>query len=54
MNGNGRYVAGDYAGLSGLQGQYNEVVGGTSGFTVTSSGRPYAPLVAKPPLMASR
>jgi cell division protein FtsI/penicillin-binding protein 2 len=47
-NGKARYVAGDYAGLSGLQGQYNEVLGGTSGFTVTSSDKPNAPLVDKP------
>ena len=43
----GRYVAGDYAGLSGLQGQYNDVLGGTSGFKVTSSDKPDAPLVEK-------
>ncbi|HZX99944.1 MAG TPA: penicillin-binding transpeptidase domain-containing protein [Dermatophilaceae bacterium] len=43
----GRYVAGDYAGLSGLQGQYNDVLGGTSGFKVTSSDKPDAPLVGK-------
>jgi cell division protein FtsI/penicillin-binding protein 2 len=47
-NGNGRYVAGDYAGLSGVQRQYNEVLGGTSGFKVTSSDKPDAPLVEKP------
>src|SRR5664280_2387075 len=47
-NGNGRYVAGDYAGLSGLQGQYNSVLGGTSGFTVTSSDKPNASLAEKP------
>ena len=46
-NGKGRYVAGDYAGLSGLQGQYNDVLGGTSGFTVTSSDKPDAPLIEK-------
>jgi cell division protein FtsI/penicillin-binding protein 2 len=46
-NGNGRYVAGDYAGLSGLQRQYNEVLGGTPGFRVTSSDKPDAPLVEK-------
>ena len=46
-NGKGRYVAGDYAGLSGLQGQYNDVLGGTSGFKVTSSDKPGVPLVQK-------
>ena len=46
-NGKGRYVAGDYAGLSGLQGQYNEVLDGMAGFTVTSSDKPDAPLVQK-------
>jgi cell division protein FtsI/penicillin-binding protein 2 len=46
-NSKGRYVAGDYAGLSGLQGQYNDVLGGTSGFKVTSSDKPDAPLVEK-------
>ena len=46
-NGKGRYVAGDYVGLSGLQGQYDDVLGGTSGFTVTSSDKPDAPLIEK-------
>ena len=46
-SGNGRYVAGDYAGLSGLQGQYNNVLGGTSGFKVTASDKPDVPLVQK-------
>jgi len=47
-NGKGRYVAGDFAGLSGLQGQYNDVLGGTSGFKVTSSDKPDTPLLEKP------
>lgn len=46
-NGKGRYVAGDYAGLSGLQGQYNDVLGGTSGFKVISTDKPDAPLIGK-------
>lgn len=33
----GRYAAGDYAGLSGLQGQYDETLAGTPGVWVTSS-----------------
>ncbi len=39
-NGKGRYVAGDFAGLSGLQGQYDAVLGGTPGITVTASDKP--------------
>lgn len=39
-NGKGRYVAGDYAGLSGLQGQYDAVLGGTPGIKVTASDKP--------------
>jgi len=46
-NGKGRYVAGDYAGLGGLQGQYNEVLDGTTGVKVTSSDKPDAPLLEK-------
>ena len=46
-NGGGRYVAGDYAGLSGLQGQYNTVLGGSSGVKVTASDKPDAPLFEK-------
>jgi hypothetical protein len=46
-NGKGRYVAGDYAGLSGLQGQYDEVLGGTPGLIVTASDKPGAPLFEK-------
>jgi cell division protein FtsI/penicillin-binding protein 2 len=46
-NGKGRYVAGDYAGLSGLQGQYDAVLGGTPGVTVTASDKPEAPLFEK-------
>jgi cell division protein FtsI/penicillin-binding protein 2 len=45
--GKGRYAAGDYAGVSGLQGQYDAVLGGTAGVTVTSSGRPSTPLFEK-------
>jgi cell division protein FtsI/penicillin-binding protein 2 len=47
-NGKGRYVAGDYAGLSGLQGQYDAMLGGTPGVKVTSSDKPDAPLFEKP------
>ena len=46
-NGKGRYVAGDYAGLSGLQGQYDAVLGGTPGVKVTASDKPEAPLFEK-------
>ena len=46
-SGKGQYVAGDYAGLSGLQGRYNSVLDGTAGFKVTSSDKPDAPLVQK-------
>ncbi|MHB8187105.1 MAG: penicillin-binding transpeptidase domain-containing protein [Dermatophilaceae bacterium] len=46
-NGKGRYVAGDYAGLSGLQGQYDAALGGTPGVTVTASDKPDAPLFEK-------
>jgi len=46
-NGNGRYVAGDFAGLSGLQGQYDAALGGTPGIRVTVSDKPDAPLFEK-------
>ena len=46
-NGKGRYVAGDYAGLSGLQGQYDAALGGTPGVTVTASDKPDTPLFEK-------
>ena len=46
-NGKGRYVAGDYAGLRGLQGQYDEVLGGVPGVTVTASDKPKVPLFEK-------
>jgi len=46
-NGEGRYVSGDYAGLSGLQGQYDGTLGGTPGVTVTASDKPDAPLFEK-------
>ena len=45
--GKGRYTAGDYAGTSGLQGQYDATLGGTPGVTVTSSGAPNTPLFQK-------
>ena len=45
--GKGRYAVGDYAGTSGLQARYDEVLGGTAGVSVTSSGRPDAPLFEK-------
>ncbi len=35
--GNGRYAAGDRAGISGLQGQYDTTLGGTPGLQVVSS-----------------
>ncbi len=43
----GRYVAGDYAGLSGLQGRYDAQLGGTPGVEVTSSGKPDTPLFSQ-------
>jgi len=46
-NGKGRYVVGDFAGLSGLQGQYDEVLGGTPGTKVTASDKPDPPLFEK-------
>jgi cell division protein FtsI/penicillin-binding protein 2 len=45
--GKGKYVAGDYAGTSGLQGQYNKVLGGTPGVKVTASDAPTKPLMEK-------
>ncbi len=36
-DGKGRYVASDRAGLSGLQGQYDQTLGGTPGVQVTAS-----------------
>ncbi|MEP7191931.1 MAG: penicillin-binding transpeptidase domain-containing protein [Actinomycetota bacterium] len=47
-NSKGRYVAGDYAGFGGLQGQYNTVLDGTPGFKVTSTDKPGVALVEKP------
>jgi cell division protein FtsI/penicillin-binding protein 2 len=44
----GRYVAGDYAGLSGLQAQYDKLLGGTPGIRVTASDKPDASLFEKP------
>jgi cell division protein FtsI/penicillin-binding protein 2 len=45
--GEGRYAAGDFAGTSGLQGQYDRVLGGTPGISVASSGKPDTPLFEK-------
>ena len=47
-NGTGRYVAGDYAGLSGLQGQYDAALGGAPGVKVAAPAKPDAPLFEKP------
>ena len=47
-NGKGRYVAGDHAGLSGLQGQYDATLGGTPGVKVTASDKPDTALFEKP------
>ncbi|MFC8504573.1 penicillin-binding transpeptidase domain-containing protein [Pedococcus sp. NPDC057267] len=46
-SGKGRYTAGDYAGTSGLQGQYDATLGGTPGITVTASSAPGTPLFQK-------
>ena len=43
----GRYVAGDHAGLSGLQGRYDRQLAGTPGIEVTSSADPDTPLFSK-------
>ncbi|WP_156399853.1 penicillin-binding transpeptidase domain-containing protein [Phycicoccus sp. Soil748] len=43
----GRYVAGDYAGVSGLQGRYDAELAGTPGVQVTSSAKPDSPLFSK-------
>jgi hypothetical protein len=48
--GHGRYAAGDYAGVSGLQGQYDTVLGGTPGVSVTSSAKPGSPLFERAPV----
>jgi cell division protein FtsI/penicillin-binding protein 2 len=48
--GNGRYAVGDSAGVSGLQGQYDAILGGTPGVKVTSSGKPGTPLFEKAPI----
>jgi len=47
-NSKGRYVAGDYAGLTGLQAQYDPVLAGTPGLKVTASDKPNVPLFEKP------
>lgn len=46
-NSKGLLVAGDYAGLSGLQGQYDGLLAGTPGVKVTASDKPDAPLFEK-------
>jgi cell division protein FtsI/penicillin-binding protein 2 len=46
----GRYAAGDYAGVSGLQGQYDALLGGTAGVRVVSSASPTAPLFERAPV----
>jgi len=46
--GKGRYVAGDFAGLNGLQGQYDATLGGTPGIKVTASDKLDTPLFEKP------
>lgn len=46
--GGGRYVAGDYAGLSGLQARYDAVLGGTPGVEVASSSAPGTALFRLP------
>jgi cell division protein FtsI/penicillin-binding protein 2 len=48
--GNGRYAAGDYAGVSGLQGKYDAILGGTPGVKVTSTGKPGTALFEKAPV----
>ena len=45
--GEGRYAAGDFAGVSGLQAQYDSVLGGTPGISIASSGKPATPLFEK-------
>jgi cell division protein FtsI/penicillin-binding protein 2 len=44
----GRYAAGDFAGLTGLQRQYDSVLAGGTGVKVTASDKPDAPLFEKP------
>jgi cell division protein FtsI/penicillin-binding protein 2 len=46
-NGNGRYVAGDFAGVSDLQRQYDGMLAGTPGVKVTASDKPDTPLFEK-------
>jgi len=46
-NSKGLLVAGDYAGLSGLQAQYDGLLGGTPGVKVTASDKPGAALFEK-------
>jgi len=41
---NRRYTAGDFAGLSGIQGQYDAVLAGAPGIRVTASDKPDRPL----------
>ena len=44
----GQFVAGDFAGTRGLQAEYNSVLSGRSGFQITSTDKPGAPLLEKP------
>jgi len=46
-NSKGLLVAGEYAGLSGLQGQYDGLLAGTPGVKVTASDKPDVPLFEK-------
>jgi len=46
-NSKGLLMAGDYAGLSGLQGQYDGLLAGTPGVKVTASDKPDTPLFEK-------
>lgn len=48
--GNGRYAAGDFAGTSGLQRQYDSILGGTPGLRVVSSAHPSTPLFEQAPV----
>ncbi|HET7477578.1 MAG TPA: penicillin-binding transpeptidase domain-containing protein [Dermatophilaceae bacterium] len=52
QRGNSLYAAGDFAGLSGIQGRYDAVLRGTPGVKVTATGLPAStsPLFEKPPV----